>query len=145
MEEINPEDNVDNNDNIVTPVGEDNLTGLEKRISDLEDIISDSSTSIIRIAITFTTAFGIILEDPNVEGILVIIFGGIIRCDMVARSIIDASREVGLSVPLVVRFSGTNHEEGRDVLEESSLEVTTVGTLADGAEAIVAATVGVDA
>ena len=67
------------------------------------------------------------------------IFGGIIRCDMVARSIIDASREVGLSVPLVVRFSGTNHVEGRDVLEESSLEVTTVGTLADGAEAIVSA------
>ena len=94
---------------------------------------------------SITTAFGIILEDPNVEGILVNIFGGIIRCDMVARSIIDASREVGLSVPLVVRFSGTNHEEGRDVLEESSLEVTTVGTLADGAQAIVAATVGVDA
>ena len=94
---------------------------------------------------SITTAFGIILEDPNVEGILVNIFGGIIRCDMVARSIIDASREVGLSVPLVVRFSGTNHEEGREVLEESSLEVTTVGTLADGAKAIVAATVGVDA
>ena len=94
---------------------------------------------------SITTAFGIILEDPNVEGILVNIFGGIIRCDMVARSIIDASREVGLSVPLVVRFSGTNHEEGRSVLEGSSLEVTTVGTLADGAKAIVAATVGVDA
>jgi len=88
---------------------------------------------------SITTAFGIILEDPHVEGILVNIFGGIIRCDMVARSIIDASREVGLSVPLVVRFSGTNHVEGRSVLEESSLEVTTVGTLADGAEAIVAA------
>ena len=94
---------------------------------------------------SITTAFGIILEDPNVEGILVNIFGGIIRCDMVARSIIDASREVGLSVPLVVRFSGTNHEKGRHVLEESSLEVTTVGTLANGAKAIVAATVGVDA
>ena len=88
---------------------------------------------------SITTAFGIILEDPNVEGILVNIFGGIIRCDMVARSIIDASREVGLSVPLVVRFSGTNHAEGRTVLEESSLEVATVGTLAEGAEAIVAA------
>ena len=88
---------------------------------------------------SITTAFGIILEDQNVEGILVNIFGGIIRCDMVARSIIDASREVGLSVPLVVRFSGTNHVEGRIVLEESSLEVTTVGTLAEGAEAIVAA------
>ena len=58
---------------------------------------------------------------------------------MVARSIIDASKEVGLSVPLVVRFSGTNHAEGRAVLEESSLEVTTVGTLAEGAESIVAA------
>jgi len=88
---------------------------------------------------SITTAFGIILEDPHVEGILVNIFGGIIRCDMVARSIIDASREVGLSVPLVVRFSGTNHVEGRTVLEESALEVTTVSTLADGAEAIVAA------
>ena len=94
---------------------------------------------------SITTAFGIILEDPNVEGILVNIFGGIIRCDMVAQSIIDASREVGLSVPLVVRFSGTNHEEGREVLEESSLEVTTVSTLAEGAQAIVAETVGVDA
>ena len=88
---------------------------------------------------SITTAFGIILEDPPVEGILVNIVGGISRGDRVARSRIDASREVGLSVPLVVRFSGTNHVEGRDVLEESSLEVTTVGTLADGAEAIVAA------
>ena len=88
---------------------------------------------------SITTAFGIILEDPNVEGILVNIFCGIIRCDMVARSIIDASREVCLSVPLVVRFSGTNHAEGRTVLEESSLEVATVSTLAEGAEAIVAA------
>ena len=94
---------------------------------------------------SITTAFGIILEDPNVEGILVNIFGGIIRCDMVARSIIDASREVGLSVPLVVRFSGTNHVEGRTVLEESSLEVTTVSTLAEGAEAIVAALEGAKA
>ena len=86
---------------------------------------------------SITTAFGIILDDPSVEGILVNIFGGIIRCDMVARSIIDASREIGLSVPLVVRFSGTNHVEGKTVLDESSLEVTTVSTLAEGAEAIV--------
>ena len=72
---------------------------------------------------SITTAFGIILEDPNVEGILVNIFGGIIRCDMVARSIIDASKEVGLSVPLVVRFSGTNHAEGRAVLELSLIHI----------------------
>ena len=88
---------------------------------------------------SITTAFGIILEDPNVEGILVNIFGGIIRCDMVARSIIDASREVGLEVPLVVRFSGTNHKEGKEVLESSDLDVITTSTLADGAEAIVSA------
>ena len=88
---------------------------------------------------SITTAFGIILEDPNVEGILVNIFGGIIRCDMVARSIIDASREVGLEVPLVVRFSGTNHKEGKEVLESSDLAVITTSTLAEGAEAIVGA------
>ena len=88
---------------------------------------------------SITTAFGIILEDENVEGILVNIFGGIIRCDMVARSIIDASREVGLEVPLVVRFSGTNHKEGKEVLESSDLAVVTTSTLAAGAEAIVGA------
>ena len=88
---------------------------------------------------SITTAFGIILEDPNVEGILVNIFGGIIRCDMVARSIIDASAEVGLKVPLVVRFSGTNHEQGKEVLESSDLSVITTSTLAEGAEAIVGA------
>ena len=88
---------------------------------------------------SITTAFGIILEDENVEGILVNIFGGIIRCDMVARSIIDASREVGLEVPLVVRFSGTNHEKGKEVLESSALDVITTSTLAEGAEAIVGA------
>jgi len=88
---------------------------------------------------SITTAFGIILEDENVEGILVNIFGGIIRCDMVARSIIDASREIGLDVPLVVRFSGTNHKEGKEVLESSDLAVITTSTLAEGAEAIVGA------
>ena len=93
---------------------------------------------------SITAAFGIILEDPNVEGILVNIFGGIIRCDMVARSIIDASAEVGLKVPLVVRFSGTNHEQGKEVLESSDLSVITTSTLAEGAEAIVGAIGGGD-
>ena len=88
---------------------------------------------------SITTAFGIILEDPNVEGLLVNIFGGIIRCQMVARSIINASREIGLEVPLVVRFSGTNHKEGKEVLESSDLAVITTSTLAEGAEAIVGA------
>ena len=93
---------------------------------------------------SITAAFGIILEDPNVEGILVNIFGGIIRCDMVARSIIDASAEVDLNVPLVVRFSGTNHEQGKEVLESSDLSVITTSTLAEGAEAIVGAIGGGD-
>ena len=68
---------------------------------------------------SITAAFQIILEDENVEGILVNIFGGIIRCDMVARSVIEASKEIGLDVPLVVRFSGTNNEEGKAILDGS--------------------------
>ena len=88
---------------------------------------------------SITAAFEIILEDTRLEGILVNIFGGIIRCDMVARSIIEASEETGLRIPLVVRFSGTNHEEGRKVLEESDLDVITVSTLGDAGEAIVKA------
>ena len=86
---------------------------------------------------SITAAFGIILEDQRLEGILVNIFGGIIRCDMVARSIIAASEETELHVPLVVRFSGTNHQEGREILESSDLNVETVSTLAEAGEAIV--------
>ena len=86
---------------------------------------------------SITTAFGIILEDDNVEGILVNIFGGIIQCDMVARSVIEASNELGLKVPLVVRFSGTNHVEGKEVLDSCDLDVPTASTLAEGAEKIV--------
>ncbi len=88
---------------------------------------------------SITAAFEIILEDQSIEGILVNIFGGIIRCDMVARSIIEASKKTGLNVPLVVRFSGTNHEAGRQVLEDSELDVVTVDNLGDAGEAIVSA------
>ena len=86
---------------------------------------------------SITAAFRIILEDENVEGILVNIFGGIIRCDMVANSVIEASKEIGLEVPLVVRFSGTNHKEGKAVLDESDISVHTVSTLSEGARRIV--------
>jgi len=86
---------------------------------------------------SITAAFEIILEDENVEGILVNIFGGIIQCDMVANSVIEASKEIGLSVPLVVRFSGTNHIEGMEILNNSDLDVHTANTLAEGAEKIV--------
>ena len=86
---------------------------------------------------SITAAFEIILEDENVEGILVNIFGGIIQCDMVANSVIEASKEIGLDVPLVVRFSGTNHIEGTEILNKSDLNVYTATTLAEGAEKIV--------
>lgn len=86
---------------------------------------------------SITAAFQIILEDENVEGILVNIFGGIIRCDMVARSVIEASKDIGLEVPLVVRFSGTNHEEGKAILDESDISIHTVSSLSEGARKIV--------
>ena len=86
---------------------------------------------------SITAAFGIILEDPSLEGILVNVFGGIIRCDMVARCIIEASEEKGLNVPLVVRFSGTNHKEGKEILDSCELETITTSTLAEAGEAIV--------
>ncbi len=86
---------------------------------------------------SITAAFQIILEDENVEGILVNIFGGIIRCDMVARSVIEASKEIGLDVPLVVRFSGTNHEEGKAILDGSEISIHTVNSLSEGARKIV--------
>jgi len=89
---------------------------------------------------SITAAFEIILEDENVEGILVNIFGGIIQCDMVAKSVIKASKEIGLDVPLVVRFSGTNHVEGKNILNNSDLNVFTADTLAEGAEKIVSLT-----
>ena len=91
---------------------------------------------------SITAAFEIILEDENVEGILVNIFGGIIQCDMVAKSVIKASKEIGLDVPLVVRFSGTNHVEGKNILNNSDLNVFTADTLAEGAEKIVSLTRG---
>ena len=86
---------------------------------------------------SITAAFQIILEDENVEGILVNIFGGIIRCDMVAMSVIEASKELGLEVPLVVRFSGTNHEEGKAILDSDEISIHTVSSLSEGARKIV--------
>jgi len=86
---------------------------------------------------SITAAFGIILEDPRLDGILVNIFGGIIRCDMVASSIIEASEEIELNIPLAVRFSGTNHSEGKQILDDCDLDIITASTLAEAGEAIV--------
>ena len=86
-----------------------------------------------------TAAFKIITADPNVKGILVNIFGGIMRCDIIAEGVIAAVKEVGLKVPLVVRLEGTNVELGKSILRDSGLNVIAANDLADGAEKIVAA------
>ena len=83
------------------------------------------------------TAFSIILEDPNVKGILVNIFGGIMRCDIIARGVISATQSLGLDVPLVVRLAGTNVNEGKAILGESDLNIHPADDLADGAKKIV--------
>ena len=84
-----------------------------------------------------TTAFKLILSDPNVEAILVNIFGGIMRCDVIAEGVIAAAREVSLSVPLVVRLEGTNVELGKKMLAESGLAIVSADSLADAAEKVV--------
>ncbi len=84
-------------------------------------------------------AFKIILADPAVEGVLVNIFGGIMRCDIIAEGIVGAAKEVGLEIPLVVRLEGTNVELGNKILGRSGLKVTTAGDLSDAAKKIVSA------
>jgi succinyl-CoA synthetase beta subunit len=86
-----------------------------------------------------TAAFKIITSDPKVRGILVNIFGGIMRCDIIAEGVIAAVREVGLSVPLVVRLEGTNVEKGKAILRDSGLDVIAAEDLDDAAQKIVAA------
>ena len=89
-----------------------------------------------------TEAFKIITSDPNVKGILVNIFGGIMRCDIIAEGVIAAVKEVGLKVPLVVRLEGTNVELGKDIIRKSGLNVIAADDLKDGAQKIVKAVRG---
>ncbi len=86
-----------------------------------------------------TAAFRLIMRDPNVEGILVNIFGGIMRCDIIADGIVAAAKEVSLSVPLVVRLEGTNVDKGKEILAQSGLAIIAAHDLADAAEKIVKA------
>ena len=86
-----------------------------------------------------TAAFKIILSDPNVEGILVNIFGGIMRCDVIAEGVVAAAKEVSLHVPLVVRLEGTNVDLGKQILADSGLPITSADNLADAADKIVTA------
>ena len=85
-----------------------------------------------------TEAFKIITSDKNVKGILVNIFGGIMRCDVIAEGVVQATKEVGLKVPLVVRLEGTNVLEGKKIIEQSGLNVITADDLNDAAAKIVA-------
>jgi succinyl-CoA synthetase beta subunit len=87
-------------------------------------------------------AFKIITSDPKVKGILVNIFGGIMKCDVIAAGVVDAVREVGLSVPLVVRLEGTNVDLGKEILAKSNLDVTPADDLDDAAQKIVKAVKG---
>jgi succinyl-CoA synthetase beta subunit len=84
-------------------------------------------------------AFKIILSDPAVKGILVNIFGGIMRCDIIAEGVVAAAREMAITVPLVVRLEGTNVELGKKILAESGLKITPADDLGDAAEKITAA------
>src|SRR5206468_12948257 len=84
-------------------------------------------------------AFKIMLRNPKVKGILVNIFGGIMRCDTIAEGVIAAAREVKLDVPLVVRMKGTNEDVGRKLLADSGLPIITADNMADAAQKIVAA------
>jgi succinyl-CoA synthetase beta subunit len=86
-----------------------------------------------------TAAFKIIVSDPNVKGILVNIFGGIMKCDIIAEGIVAAAKEISLSVPLVVRLEGTNVELGKEILAKSGLAITSADNLADAAQKVVKA------
>jgi succinyl-CoA synthetase beta subunit len=86
-----------------------------------------------------TAAFQIITADPNVQGILVNIFGGIMKCDVIAKGVVAAVKTVGLKVPLVVRLEGTNVEEGKQIIRDSGLNVIPADDLDDAAQKIVAA------
>ena len=86
-----------------------------------------------------TAAFKLILSDKNVKGILINIFGGIMRCDVLAQGVVNAAKEVNLSVPLVVRLAGTNFKEGKEILDKSNLKILSASDLNDAAKKIVEA------
>ena len=82
-------------------------------------------------------AFKLIYKDPDVQGILINIFGGIMRCDVLAQGVTDAAKETKLNIPLVVRLAGTNFEEGKKILDKSDLKILSASDLNDAAKKIV--------
>jgi succinyl-CoA synthetase beta subunit len=83
-------------------------------------------------------AFRILMSDPNVRAVLINIFGGILRCDILAEGLIAAVKDLGVRVPIVIRMEGTNVEQGKQMLQASGLNFTTADTMADAAERVVA-------
>ena len=86
-----------------------------------------------------SAAFKIILSDKNVKGILINIFGGIMRCDVLAQGVVDAAKEMKINVPLVVRLAGTNFKEGKEILDNSGLKLISAENLDDAAKKIIEA------
>ena len=86
-----------------------------------------------------TIAFKLILSDKNVKGVLINIFGGIMRCDVLAQGVVDAAKEMNLNIPLVVRLAGTNFEKGKAILDQSGLKILSAANLNDAAKKIVEA------
>ena len=86
-----------------------------------------------------SAAFKILLADKNVKGVLINIFGGIMRCDVLAQGVVEAAKEIKLKVPLVVRLAGTNFKEGKKILDESNLKILSADNLNDAAKKIVEA------
>ena len=86
-----------------------------------------------------SAAFKLILSDKNVKGILINIFGGIMRCDVLAQGVVDAAKEINLTIPLVVRLAGTNFEKGKEILDKSNLKILSATDLNDAAKKIVKA------
>tara|TARA_B100001059_G_scaffold104798_1_gene104579 strand:+ start:83 stop:1246 length:1164 start_codon:yes stop_codon:yes gene_type:complete len=84
-----------------------------------------------------SSAFKLILSDKNVKGILINIFGGIMRCDVLAQGVVEAAKEINLSIPLVVRLAGTNFKEGKEILDKSNLKIVSASDLNDAAKKIV--------
>ena len=86
-----------------------------------------------------SAAFKIILSDKNVKGILINIFGGIMRCDVLAKGLVEAAREIKINVPLVIRLAGTNYKEGKKILDNSGLKIISASDLGDAAKKVVKA------
>ncbi len=121
-----------------------NGAGLAMATMDLVQIKGGSPANFLDVgggttAERVAEAFKLILSDDKVKAVLVNIFGGIVRCDLIAQGIIDAIREVGVKVPVVVRLEGTNAPQGLEILARSGLAITTAADLAEGAEKVVAA------